>query len=256
VFGIADLIAGGLRGDESVAFAEHVAELFLSSRRPPDAADRARLRVLVLDAAFAAGLTPRGLTDLWAGCPRLRELCAVTPLSRLGLQYVVWTLGPERPWETSTAAGSVFELARVAPRLGGRLLAAHPDLLLYHRPPPAVDEALGWVLVCARGLVIGGKVVADADAEVKIEGGRLIGAATLVVGPHRFSLPRRPPAEFAGTLQRLLRLRSELFLPRLDAALAPGPTPPALIPLARGCRCGANVLVAAGEVGRLTRPGS
>ncbi len=256
VAGVAESIAAGLRGEESLAFSEHLTELFLTSDRTPDAPERARLRVLVLDAAFAAGLTPRGLADLWVACPRLRELLAVAPLSRLGLQYVVWTLGEERPWEASCAAGSVFELARVAPRLGGRFLAAHPDLLLYHRTPPDLDEALGWALVCARGVVIGGKVVADPDAEVRVEGGRLVGAATLVFGPHRISLSRRPPAELVTTIRRLLRLRSELFVPKLDAALAKGPTPPILAPLARRCRCGADILVAAGEVGRMLRVGS
>jgi hypothetical protein len=253
VSGVAGLIASGLRGDEAVAFAEHVAELFLARDPGPPPADRARLGVLVLDSAFAAGITPRGLAELWAGCPRLRTLTAVEPLSRLGLKYVVWMLRDGRPWEVSASVGSVFDLARIAPTLGGRLLAENPDLLLYCRPPAGVDEALGWVLVCARGVIVGGEVVADPDAEIRVEGGRLIGSATLVFGPHQFSLPRRPPAEFVTTLRRLLRLRTDVLLPRLDAALATRPTPAMLIPLARRCRCGADVLVAAGELGRAVR---
>jgi hypothetical protein len=167
------------------------------------------------------------------------------------LQYAVWGLRDARPWDAGVPAGTVFELARVAPTLGGRLLAAHPDLLLYHRPPPPVDEALGWALVCASGVVVGGEVITDPDAEVGVEGGRLIGSAHLVVGPHRFALPRRPPAEFVADLRKLLRLRSDVFLPRLDAALTASPAPAALDQLARRCRCGADVLVSAGQVGRL-----
>lgn len=253
VAGVGDLIATGFRSDEKLAFAEQVAELLLALH--PGREDIARLRILVLDAAFAAGYTPRGLADLWAACPRLRELAAVESLSRLGLQHVVWALREERPWDALVPAGTVFELARVAPTLSGRVLDQHPDLLLFHRTPPAVDEALGWVLVTARGVVVGGMVVADPDAEVRIDGGRLIGSATLVFGTHRLPLPRRPPAELVTTLRRLLRVRTELLLPRLDAALAASPSPQQLGELARRCRCGAPVLVAAGRVGRVFRAG-
>lgn len=251
VAGVSELVTAGLRGDEPLAFAEYVAEFFLVL--DPRSEDIGRLRMLVLDSAFEAGYTPRGLADLWAACPRLRELTAGEPLSRLGLQHVVWSLREERPWETLAPAGTVFELARVAPTLSGRLLDEHPDLLLFHRPPPAVDEAFGWVLVTARGVVVGGNVVADPDAEIRIDGGRLIGSAALVFGPHRLALPRRPPAEFVTTLRRLLRVRTELLLPRLDAALAASPTHRQLGSLTRRCRCGADVLVGTGSVGRVFR---
>ncbi|MBN9519665.1 hypothetical protein J0H58_14280 [bacterium] len=250
---VGSLIAAGLTGDEPIAFAEHVAGLFAGTEPPPPAPELARLRILALEAAFAAGFAPRGLADLWAACPRLKDLMAVEPLSRLGLQYAVWSLREEEPWRDYAPTETAFELARVAPTLGGRLLADYPDLLLYHRPPPGVDEALGWVLVCARGVVVGGQTVADPDAEVRVEGGRLIGSATLTFGPHRFSLPRRPPSGFVATLKRVLRVRTEVVLPHLDAALAAAPAHPGLAALARRCRCGADVLVSPGRVGRVLR---
>jgi hypothetical protein len=246
---VADLIATGLRDAESVAAAERVAELFLAGAPTP--VERARLRVLALDAAFAAGFAPRRLAEAWAGCPRLRDLTAAAPLSRLALQFAVWQLGDDRPWEPGVSAGTVFELARIAPTLGGRLLSEHPDLLLYSRAPPGVDDAIGWVLVTARGVVVGGKTVADPDAEISVRGGRLIGAATLAFGPHRISLPRRPPTEFVATLRKLLVLRAEVLLPRLDAALAPGVRPAGMGGLVRRCGCGAGVVAAAGEVGKV-----
>jgi hypothetical protein len=252
VAGVGELIAAGFRGDETLDYAEHAAELFLTRDPPPSAADRARLRVLALDAAFVAGYSPRALVELWAACPALRRLMAVVPLSRLGLQYAVWSWKENPPWDGLDGSGTVFELARVAPTLGGRLLAAHPDLLLYVRPPAPIEEALGWVLVCARGVVIGDRLVADPDAEVRAETGAFGGRATLVFGPHRLTLPKQPLRPFVLALQQLLRLRSDL-LPLLDTALAPGAVPPAASGLARRCSCGARVLTAVGEVGRAAR---
>ncbi|MFO0801352.1 MAG: hypothetical protein U0804_28130 [Gemmataceae bacterium] len=250
---ISELLSAGLQGDGGLTFAEHVTELFFAGRPAPSTI--ARLRVLALDGAFAAGFMPRGLNDAWAACPNFRALTDAVPLSRLGVQYGVWDWKKQPPWESIAGTGTVFELARSAPTLSGRLLLEHPDLLLYHRPPQAVDEAHGWVLVTARGVVLGGKLVADPNVELRVEGGRLIGSATLVFGPHRLSLPRRPPEAFVTTLRRLLRVRAEQLLPRLDAALAPGPTHPALALLANQCGCGADVFITPGRVGRVARFG-
>jgi uncharacterized C2H2 Zn-finger protein len=212
------LLAAGFDGSEGIAFAEHVADLFLHHNPTP--ADAARLRVLALDGAFAAGFTPRALADLWAACPHLHDLMGGVPLSRLGVQYGVWAYPTLRPWDGVAGTGTVFELARVAPTLAGRLLREHPDLLLYHRPRDA-DDTLDWVLVCARGVVVRGKLLADEDTD--------------------------------GTSRRLARIRSEHLLPLLDAALAPAPSHPSLTSLARRCGCGAEVFVSVGRVGRGAR---
>ncbi|HYH65347.1 MAG TPA: hypothetical protein VD866_11685, partial [Urbifossiella sp.] len=212
------LLSAGFDGSEGIAFAEHVAEMFHSSS--PSPADAARLRVLALEGAFAAGFTPRVLADLWATCPYLHDLTGGVPLSRLGVQYVVWAFPAPRPWDAVPDTGTVFELARVAPTHAGRLLREHPDLLLYHRPQD-VEDVNDWVLVCARGVVVRGKLLADADA--------------------------------TGATRRLAHIRSEHLLPHLDAALAPVPSHPSLAALARRCGCGAEVFVSPGRVGRGAR---
>jgi len=212
------LLSAGFDGSEGIAFVEHVAELF--HRASPSPADIARLRVLALEGAFATGFTPRALADLWAACPYLHDLSGGVPLSRLGVQYVVWAYPSPHPWDAVPGTGTVFELARVAPTLAGRLLREHPDLLLYHRPPDS-DDVHGWVLVCARGVVVRGKLVADADTD--------------------------------GATRWLARVRSEHLLPHLDAALAPVPSHPPLAALARRCGCGAEVFVSPGRVGRGAR---
>jgi hypothetical protein len=219
---VGQLIAAGVAGDEGVAFAETAAELFLGGDLSQ--ADVARLRVLALDAAFTAGFTPRGLADVWAACPRLRDLTGGVPLSRLGIQFGVWGDDPDPPWAAVAGTGTVFELARLAPTLAGRLLREHPDLLLYYRPR-GMDDPLTWVLVCASGVVVGGKLLAEPDAEARLDA----------------------PA------RRLARIRSTHLLPRLDAALAPVPTHPSLAPLARVCACGSDVFVSTGQVGRVAR---
>jgi hypothetical protein len=146
------------------------------------------------------------------------------PLSRLGVQYGVWGRASTRPWDAVPGTGTVFELARAAPTVAGRLLREHPDLLLYHRPP-GEDDPLAWVLVCARGVVVRGRLLAEADSEVRLD----------------------------GAARRLARIRSEVLLPLLDAALTPAPTHPSLSPLVRRCACGADVFIAPGRMGRVAR---
>jgi hypothetical protein len=142
------------------------------------------------------------------------------PLSRLGIQYGLWEFAPEQLWESIPGTGTVFDLARLAPTLAGRLLREHPDLLLYHRPPNA-DDPVDWVLVCVSGLVLRGKPLIDPNAD--------------------------------GTVRRLAQIRAEHLLPLLDAALAPVPSHPKLDSVARRCSCGAKVFVSTGRVGRVAR---
>jgi hypothetical protein len=248
VAGVADLAAIGFRGERSTDFAEFVVGAYLLRDRDPG--DLARLRVLLVAAAFEAGLVPRDLRDLWAAAPNLRRAMAVEPSHRLGLLFGLWRTRDAKAWKSVAEAHTVFDLARRLPRTAAGVLARFPDLMLYHRPEPVAEALVGPVLVCARGVVVGGELAADPDAEVRLAAG----GRELVFGRHRIALPRKLPDDFADTVRAWLRFRAEGLLPFIDGYLAPGSAEVArrvLGPFCRKCKaCGTVSAMGCGVVGR------
>lgn len=253
VAGVAELAAAGFLGTLPADYAEHVVGCFLA--RNSEANDRARLRVLLLGAAFDAQLRPRDIIDLWTAAPHLRQAMAVEPVHRLGLLHGVWAMRNTRRWERVAPADTAFELARSAPLVSGRVLAEFPDLLLMHRPEGDFAGEIGPVLVCSRGVFVGGHLVADLEAAIEIEKlGRFGGGYELVFGRHRVKLTRRPPDDFPDLLRGWLKFRSTVLLPLIDGYLQPGQpdtTARLLTPFSRKCRrCGVVSAVAIGAIGR------
>ena len=231
-------------------------ECFLNRIPEPSAGERARFRILLLGAAFEAGLKPRDLIDLWNVAPNLRQATIVEPLHRLALLQGVWAMRAARRWELIAPADSAFDLCRIAPHASGRILAEFPDLLLFHRPDPDTESQLGPVLICARGIAIGGHLIADPDAEVRIEkSGRFGGGYELIFGPHRLPLERQPVGNFAEVIKEWLRFRAWALLPLLDNYLAPSALKVAermMRPFVCRCaNCGTRSAIALGKVGRL-----
>jgi hypothetical protein len=246
--GVADLAALGFRGEQPADFAEFVVACYLTRDRSEG--DLARLRVLLLAAAFDAGLVPRDLLDLWAGGPHLKRVMSVEPTHRLGLLYGLWRTRTARAWERVAPAETVFDLTRNAPFTSARVLAKFPDLLLYHRPDGPAEDLIGPVMICGRGVAVAGRLAADPDADVRPDrGGR-----ELVFGRHRVELRGKLPADFFGTLRGWLRFRAEVLVPFIDGYLAPGSAEVSrrvLGPFCRKCRaCGAVSAVSCGAIGR------
>jgi hypothetical protein len=255
--GIAALVAEAFAGGQPADLAEHVAAAFLDRAPPPDPAELARLRVLLIGAAFDALMRPRDLLSLWAVAPSLRRAMAVEPAHRLGLLYGLWQIRTVRTWEKVAPADTAFELARVAPNLSGRVLRDFPDVLLHARPDPALGDELGPVLVCARGVAVGGRMASDPDAEVELARGGRLGGYELTFGPHHIRLTHKPSDGFVGSLRGWLRFRANVLLPFIDGYLEPGPREVAervLGPFCRKCRwCGTVSAVAVGKVGGTIR---
>jgi hypothetical protein len=243
---IAGLAADGFRGHWPVTFAEYVADAF----SPRDPTDPVRLRVLLIAAAFDGGLRPRDLIDLWAAAPALRRTMAVEPLHRLGLLYGLWALRHTKRWERVAPAETVFDLGRTA--AGGRLLKQYPDLLLAHYPDPDTESDLGPVLVCGRGVVVGGAMTSDPDADVRVMKAAR-GGYEVVFGRHRLKVERRPPDSFSDVLRGWLKFRATVLLPYIDGYLEPGApevTNRVLGPFRVRCeRCGSESVVAVGKIG-------
>jgi len=262
VTGVAGIVAAGFREDLPTPFAEYVTEAYLEQEQPPSPGELARLRILLLGAAFDAGLRPRDLLSLFAAAPNLRRAMAVEPIHRLGLLFGVWSQQQARRWERVAAADSVFELCRSAPNISTRVMLEYPDLLLYHRPAdPTAAEELGPVLTCARGIVIAGRMVTDPYAEVEVtRGARSEGPAVFIFGQHRLPLSRPTGDEFADAVHGWLRFRVTAILPYIDTVMTPG-SPEALMNLLRSFRrrcgyCGTVSAVVAGQIGATVAEGT
>jgi hypothetical protein len=247
--GIAALAADGFSGTLPADFAEFVVGCFRVHAHEPG--EQARLRVMLAAAAFDAGLAPRDLLDVWAGAPNLKQAMVVEPHHRLGLLHGLWRVRTDRPWQAVAPADTVFELARNAPRTAARILARQADLLLHHRPDRSIEETIGPVLVCARGVSIGGVMIADPDAPVRLANAD----RALIFGRHRIDLPRRIPPEFPEQLSNWLRFRAEVLVPFIEGSLARGSAEAArrvLRPFCRRClTCGSISAISAGAMGRV-----
>ncbi len=251
IAGVATLAAMGFSGERPADFAEFVVGVYLSRERTPG--DVARLRILLLAAAFDAGLVPRDLLDLWAGAPNLKRVMVVEPSHRLGLLFGLWRSREAKAWHSVGHGDTVFDIARRLPRTAAGLLERFPDLLLYHRPEREIESHLGPVLVCARGVAVGGYLTADPDADVRL----LPGGRELIFGRHRIEVAERLPADFPKSLRKWLRFRVENLLPFIDGYLSPGAEEVAKRVLGPFCRrcivCGTVSVIGCGAVGSPAR---
>ena len=174
----------------------------------------------------------------------------VEPTHRLGLLFGLWRTRESRTWESIAPALTVFALARTSPPTAARVLAHYPDLLLYHRPAPDVEELVGPIFICARGVSIDGVFVADPEADIRLanDGRRLI------FGRFRIDVTRRLPTELPALLANWLRYRAEVLVPFIEESLAAGSEGAVrrvLGPFCRKClACGTVSAVSAGEVGQ------
>jgi hypothetical protein len=249
VAGVVSCAAHGFAGHYHATYAEYVVGAYLSRERDPG--ELARLRILLLSAAFDAGLVPRDLLDLWAGAPALKQAMSVEPTHRLGLLFGLWRSRNEKSWSEIGEANTVFDLARASAPGVARILAKFPDVLLFHRPERAVEDLVGPVLICSRGVAVGGFITADPDAEVRLLGG----GRTLLFGRHQIEVPRKLPLEFPALIRQWLEYRAEELLPYIDGYLSPGSgkvAPRILRPFCTRCPiCRSHSTVSPGCVGRL-----
>ncbi len=206
--------------------------------------------MLLIGRRSRPGLAPRDLIDLWAGAPNLERAMAVEPTHRLGLLFGLWRTRAAKSWESVGLADTVFDLARTSPPTAARVLARFPDLLLYHRSDLAIEDLVGPVMVCSRGVAVAGFMTADPDADVRLSDNQ----RELVFGRHRIEVSSKLPAELPALLTKWLRFRAESLLPFIDGYLSPGSAEVSrrvLGPFCRHCfACGTVSAVASGAIGR------
>lgn len=254
VAGIADLAALAFFGNVPLSVAEYALGAFLDRPDPPTSEDRARLRVLILASAFDAGLKPRDLLDLGAVAPALKRAASLEPSSRLGLLHAAWAMRSRAAIEGASAY-FVFDLCRFSPNFSGEWITKYPDLLFMYRPPRWPEDTLGPILLCGRGVVIGGKTIVNPKAVVErsreTRGGQKV--FELTVGAHCFELASKPEDVVLDAIRELLCFRHEVLLPFIDHYLEPQAADRLdrlLKPLGRRCGgCGRLAVTAVGQVG-------
>ena len=248
VAGVADLVSLAFRDEQPVDFAEYMLASYLAVAR--DAGDLARLRILLYQAAFVAGLTPNDVIDLCSTAESIAEAMRL-PAHHVALLYGVWLNRFGTPWTQVGESQTVFDLATTSPATASKLLAHLPGVLLVCRTHPDAEDELGPILVTASGVSVGGAVVLDPAGPVSVES---LGCE-LVFGKTRFRLERAIPETIAEELKVWLRFRAEV-LAAFPAMYLSAQSHPASRLLARfvvRCTCGTECLPVVGAVARALR---
>jgi hypothetical protein len=233
-------------GERPLSLAQYLLEDKRSTWRTK--AQLARLRVLLCNKAFEAGLE---VGDLLAACslaPALDEVLDVESPGRLAQLRVLWSLRASRPWDRWGRAVTVFELAADSEQ-GQQWLTKYPDLLL-------VDEKSPPIIACGRGLYFKNILFAAAprsiDNKARIEE---VGVSyELTIDEHRFR-QAHDAASLASRLKSWFHHFFRELQPKAVEALswtAPGKEKTLYFQEAVPCpRCRRFVLPRLGDVGVL-----
>jgi hypothetical protein len=238
-------VARCFAGEVPLTYAQHL----LDGWKSPwwTAGNRARLRVLLCDEAFEAGLE---LADVLQAAEQVPALAAVLdaqhPDGLAGLR-LLWSLRATCPWARWGEPITVFDLARE--RSSEPTLATWPDLLLADRGAPAVH-------VLRRGINFMDKLFTEEPSRVEARGVRNFNrvAKEIVIDNERFRL-EDDPAPVVKRLERWFRFFFHDLQPRIPEAYswqAPAGTGPMTLHATTFCpSCRRPVSPILGQVGIL-----
>jgi hypothetical protein len=179
---------------------------------PANRTRRARLRVLILARAFAAGLEPEDLRLIGQLCPALGAAYASEDRDGLARLRLLWLYRPRRLWQRIGSATTVFDLARY-PTLAENYLRLRPDLLLFQASGGS-DEAAP-ILICEEGVVYRDTVITNLASAVRVKVKSLVrgGGYELTIGDQAFRF-EEDPTLLARRLKGWGEFLFEEFLPR------------------------------------------
>lgn len=198
---LAEQIGHCLAGRMPLTFAGHLLEDL--DRRPTDGAPLwtrghlHRLKIMLCDRAFAAGLELPDLVDVGLAIPALKKALTTDDLEGLAQLRYLWLMQANGPWERIGRAVTAFELAG-RPKAGGRVLDAYPDLLL------AVEGAP--LNLCQRGVWFQDVLFSVMPAAIEVQSRRNQprGGFELVIGTERFWFEDNPDS-LARVLEKWFR---------------------------------------------------
>jgi hypothetical protein len=211
----------------------------------------ARLRILVVARAFAAGLGVWDLHALGQALPRLGRLLNTEDTDGLARLRMLWDERSARPWRRCGPAATVFELVNY-PMLGGQHFETAPDLLLF-QPLPAGGDPV-HLLACGRGLIVGGALMHEWPTPIasKPLPDSKGGGYEILFGPHSVQVHGNVE-ELVHKLTGWAEYFFKEFLPWIGNALTrPGDgAADRLAPLTVSCQtCRTAFVARRGEVGR------
>jgi hypothetical protein len=179
---------------------------------PKDRTRRARLRVLVLARAFAAGLEAEDLRIIGQVCPVLGSSYASEDRDGIARLKLLWLYRPHRLWQRIGSATTVFDLARY-PRLAENYLRQRPDLLLFQASGGSEESAA--ILVCEEGVVYRDLIITDPRTPMKVRARSLVrgGGFELTIDDRVFRF-REDPTLLARRLKGWAEFLFNEFLPR------------------------------------------
>jgi hypothetical protein len=206
----------------------------------------ARLRVLLCDRAFEAGLEVLDLLEAGHAAPALGDVLEISNTDALAQLRLLWSLRPRRPWDRCGEAVSAFELAR-DPEQGRRLLSRYPDLLL-------ADQSFPAVFLCGDGVIFQDITFTAFPRVVETRARRDFDRVQyeMILGEHRLPFAR-DPGPWVGRLDRWFRFHFHDFLPQVTGVYAwqtPRDTRPMLFQEPVPCpECRRRLLLRVGNVG-------
>jgi uncharacterized C2H2 Zn-finger protein len=171
-------------------------------------ADERRLRVLLCQRAFDAGLEVRELLELGRLHGALHRALNLKHGEYIAHLRLLRTLQATRPWERVGKAATIFEIVRNV-EASERLLDRFTDLLL------RVDNVPG-MYVCARGVLFEDAWILEPPQQIDIINRTLFaeGGFHLVIGAHTFWYAA-DPAPVVPRLEKWLRWFFQEFRPQL-----------------------------------------
>jgi hypothetical protein len=206
-----------------------------------------RLRLLLCDRAFAAGMEVGDLVKAGKTLPALADILHLDYPEGVAQLRLLWSQRASEPWHLWTDPLLAFDIAGDAGQ-GGKLLEACPDLLVVDQGEPAI-------YVCGRGILFKGKLFTQPARRIEAKGLRDFDRVhyELLVDDQRFLLAD-DARSVVERLERAFRYFFGSFRPQVQGVLGwKSPERPALLRheavLCHGCR--RLLLPRLGEVGKL-----
>jgi hypothetical protein len=186
------------------------ADMLLASLSYPwwNDVNRARLRILLCDHAFEAGLENSDLIATGETAPVLGACLQINDSDGLARLRLLWSMRARCPWLSWSNPVSAFEMA-ARPEREASLLGIYPDLLLLDGRDPQL-------ILAGRGVVLGGTVFTSAPPVSEVRPLRDVPGPVdeILVGNMRLGV-QGEPREAIRRLQSCFRFAFEEFEPNV-----------------------------------------